>query len=114
MNSKYIKFCQSCGSKSLKIFYIFGNFPPVNSYHFNNKLSNIEYYSADLMMCKKCKLMQLGTVVDKKILFPKTYPYTSSTTKILRENFFDTIPSFMYPNFKIFFNTLFAFAGIIG
>ena len=25
--------------------------------------------------------------VDKKILFPKSYPYTSSTTKILRENF---------------------------
>ena len=26
--------------------------------------------------------------MDKKILFPKTYPYTSSTTKILRDNFF--------------------------
>lgn len=89
MSSKYIKFCQSCESKSLKIFYTFGNFPPVNNYHFNNKLSNIEYYSADLIMCKKCKLMQLGTVVDKEILFPKTYPYTSSTTKILRKNFFD-------------------------
>ena len=27
------------------------------------------------------------TMVNKKILFPKEYPYTSSTTKILRENF---------------------------
>ena len=26
-------------------------------------------------------------MVNKKILFPKEYPYTSSTTKILRENF---------------------------
>jgi SAM-dependent methyltransferase len=32
-------------------------------------------------------LVQLGVEVDKKILFPKEYPYTSSTTKILRENF---------------------------
>ena len=30
-------------------------------------------------------LLQLK--VDKKILFPNAYPYTSSTTKILRENF---------------------------
>ena len=27
--------------------------------------------------------------VDKEILFPYSYPYTSSTTKILRENFAD-------------------------
>ena len=31
--------------------------------------------------------MQLGLVVDPAILFPPEYPYTSGTTKILRENF---------------------------
>jgi hypothetical protein len=31
----------------------------------------------------------LGLVVDKKVLFPSEYPYTSSTTKVLRDNFAD-------------------------
>ena len=30
---------------------------------------------------------ELGLIVDPAILFPPTYPYTSGTTKILRENF---------------------------
>ena len=33
------------------------------------------------------KTRQLKTIVDKEIIFPKSYPYTSSTTKVLRENF---------------------------
>ena len=41
----------------------------------------------ELNYCKLSKLVQLNIEVDKKILFPKTYPYTSSTTKILRDNF---------------------------
>ena len=40
-------------------------------------------------MYRSSKLFQIDNIVDKKILFPKTYPYTSSTTKILRENFQD-------------------------
>ena len=39
------------------------------------------------MYSEKSKLVQINTIVDKKILFPKSYPYTSSTTKILRDNF---------------------------
>ena len=31
--------------------------------------------------------MQLQNIVNKEIIFPKNYPYTSSTTKILRDNF---------------------------
>ena len=42
---------------------------------------------AELLYSKSSKLVQLSTIVDKKILFPKEYPYTSSTTKVLRENF---------------------------
>ena len=44
-------------------------------------------YPAELLICPKCQLAQLGLVVDSSILFPPEYPYTSSTTKILRENF---------------------------
>ncbi len=44
-------------------------------------------YPAQLLHCQKCHLVQLGLAVDPNILFPPEYPYTSSTTKILRENF---------------------------
>ena len=40
-----------------------------------------------LLKCKACELIQLREIINKKILFPKSYPYTSSTTKILRDNF---------------------------
>jgi 2-polyprenyl-3-methyl-5-hydroxy-6-metoxy-1,4-benzoquinol methylase len=89
MNSRYIKNCQVCGSKSIKKFYSFGNLPPVNEYNNLNNLAETKYYNTDLIQCTNCSLIQLATIVDKKILFSKDYPYTSSTTKILRENFAD-------------------------
>jgi hypothetical protein len=44
-------------------------------------------YPAQLLRCQRCRLVQLGLIVDPAILFPPEYPYTSGTTKILRENF---------------------------
>ena len=44
-------------------------------------------YPAAMLYCPTCHLVQLGLVVDARILFPPEYPYTSSTTKILRDNF---------------------------
>jgi hypothetical protein len=44
-------------------------------------------YPAQWLYCSRCHLVQLGLVVDPNILFPPEYPYTSGTTKILRENF---------------------------
>ena len=44
-------------------------------------------YPAGILLCNHCGLVQLGLNVDAKILFPQSYPYTSSTTKILRDNF---------------------------
>lgn len=40
-----------------------------------------------MLICPNCRLGQISCIVDREKLFPKTYPYTSSTTKILRENF---------------------------
>ena len=45
------------------------------------------FFPSELVYSKSSDLVQLNTIVDKKILFPNEYPYTSSTTKILRENF---------------------------
>jgi hypothetical protein len=44
-------------------------------------------YPAELLRCRKCQLVQIGLIVDPAILFPPEYPYTSGTTRILRENF---------------------------
>ena len=40
-----------------------------------------------MVISNSSQLVQLTTLVNKEILFPKEYPYTSSTTKVLRENF---------------------------
>src|SRR5207245_1998776 len=44
-------------------------------------------YPAQVLLCRHCQLAQLGLVVDPEVLFPPTYPYTSGTTRILRDNF---------------------------
>ena len=86
--SKTIDRCQISGAKDLKSVLSLGYLPPVNKLKkINSSLSEDTFYPADLMSSSKSKLLQLSTIVDKKILFPKEYPYTSSTTKILRENF---------------------------
>ncbi len=85
---KYIKKCQVSGSKKLKKILSLGSVPFVNDTHKINS-NNLTTISAplELYYCPISKLVQLNIEVDKKILFPKSYPYTSSTTKILRENF---------------------------
>jgi len=87
-NSKQIIKCQICNSKNLKPILFLGYLPPVNQfYKLKHKPKEQPSYPAELLHCKNCNLVQLSTIVDKKILFPKEYPYTSSTTKILRDNF---------------------------
>jgi len=87
-NSIQIKCCQICKNKNLKSILFLGYLPPVNQF---NKLNYVAKeqpsYPAELLFCKNCKLVQLSTIVDQQILFPPEYPYTSSTTKILRDNF---------------------------
>lgn len=62
--------------------------PPVNDViKINRRPYEQNFFPTEFMMCPACGLFQLGTIVSKEILFPSNYPYTSSTTKILRENF---------------------------
>ena len=51
----------------------------------DNFLEILFFYS------KSSKLVQLRTIVNKEITFPKSYPYTSSTTEVLRKNFKELI-----------------------
>lgn len=86
--SKTINRCQISKKKDLTKILSLGYLPPVNNYYTINNPQNEEvFFLTDLVYSKSSKLVQLKTIVDKEIIFPKNYPYTSSTTKILRENF---------------------------
>ena len=89
-SSKPVTKCQISNSKKLKSIIFLGYLPPVNTLQkINSTPTEQKSFPAELLYCEKSKLAQLGCIVDKKILFPYSYPYTSSTTKILRENFAD-------------------------
>lgn len=80
--------CQVCGSAELDPIFFAGYLPPVNGMPLiGTQPTEQPAYPAQLLSCRRCRLVQLGLVVDPAILFPPSYPYTSGTTKILRENF---------------------------
>jgi len=88
--SVVVEKCQVCGSKGLEPVIFLGYMPPVNEMRpVGERPREQPSYPAEVLHCPKCSLVQLGLTVDPKILFPPRYPYTSSTTRILRENFAD-------------------------
>jgi len=88
--SSVVKECQVCRSTNLKSVLFLGYLPPVNQLHtIGIRPDEQPSYPAELLYCPKCHLVQLGLVVDPKVIFPKEYPYTSGTTKVLRDNFAD-------------------------
>ncbi|HJO77057.1 MAG TPA: methyltransferase domain-containing protein [Pelagibacteraceae bacterium] len=87
-NSKTISKCQISGSNDLKSIMFLGYLPPPTEMKkINSKIEEETFYPADLVYSPTSRLVQLNTIVNKEILFSKDYAYTSSTTKILRENF---------------------------
>ncbi len=83
-----VKECQICGSSDLKSVLFLGYLPPVNDFHpIGERPKEEPSYPAEILHCGKCHLIQSGFIVDPKIIFPPSYPYTSSTTKVLRDNF---------------------------
>lgn len=80
--------CQVCDSTDLDTIMFIGYLPPVNTMPaIGSRPAEQPAYPAEVLRCRKCQLVQIGLIVDPAILFPPTYPYTSGTTKILRENF---------------------------
>lgn len=85
-----ISACQNCGSGDLQSAVFLGYLPPVNSMRrLGEPAYAEEWYPAELLVCPACHLAQLGFAVDPAVLFPPGYPYTSGSTRILRENFAD-------------------------
>lgn len=80
--------CQICGSSDLESALFLGFLPPVNSMRPVAARADSEpWHPAELLVCRQCHLAQLGYVVEPEILFPPEYPYTSGSTRVLRDNF---------------------------
>jgi SAM-dependent methyltransferase len=85
-----ISACQICGSSDLRSALFLGFLPPVNSMRALGAPAEGEpWYPAELLVCRACHLAQLGFAVDPATLFPPGYPYTSGSTRVLRDNFAD-------------------------
>jgi hypothetical protein len=87
-SSTVVERCQVCGNDDLKSILFIGYLPPVNTMPLIGTTPHEQpSYPAELLQCGNCQLVQMGLIVDPQVLFPAEYPYTSSTTRILRENF---------------------------
>jgi len=87
-SSVVIESCQSCGHSPLEPVLFLGYMPPVNQMRTIGETPREQpSYPTLWLLCPNCELVQLGLSVDPAILFPPDYPYTSGTTRILRENF---------------------------
>lgn len=87
-NGEQIKKCQSCNSKKIKKFLSLGKLPIANDlYEIKLNQRKQILYPTELFFCNNCLLVQLGFIIKPEIVFPKDFPYTSSTTKALSDNF---------------------------
>lgn len=81
--------CQICSNPNLELILSLGYIPPVSTSQEINKAKGQMHYPTNILYCPRCHLVQIGVIVDPKILFQPEYTYTSSTTRILRENFIE-------------------------
>jgi len=81
--------CQSCGHWPLKEVIDLGYMPAVNAMHRIGELVAEEPFFPTIMsVCERCELLQLGgPPPDNNKVFPPDYPYTTSSSKPLIENF---------------------------
>jgi hypothetical protein len=85
-----VECCQVCGSEKLDDVLSLGYMPPVNQMVPIGQVPRQQpWFPTHLLHCRQCDLVQLGLAVDPVIIFPPEYPYTSGTTKVLRDNFAD-------------------------
>lgn len=87
-NSHVVTHCQICNNSQLKPVVFLGYLPPVNEMiPIGSVLEERPSFPTLLLFCPQCKLVQLSCAVNKEILFPASYPYTSGVTRILHDNF---------------------------
>jgi len=86
--SKIVTNCQICGYSPLESILFLGYLPPAEDFHpIGERPKEEPSYPAEVLYCKNCHLVQSGLIVNQNIIFPKSYAYISSNTKVLRDNF---------------------------
>ena len=84
-DQKKVLKCRICDNKFFYSYLNLGDQPPSNSFIFN-KNQKEKKYPLRVILCKKCSLSQLDTVVSHKKIFDK-YAYLSSSSKALVEHY---------------------------
>ena len=89
-SGKKIDCCQGCGASSLKLIMNVGNIPLVNDFIPDaNSAFSKPRFPANWLICTKCDLVQLGFIVERQLIFPPNYSYTSGSTQLKVDNFQD-------------------------
>ena len=71
--------CNLCKTKINSILLDLGKTPPANSLLSNRKdFTKEKKFDLIVYVCKKCWLVQVKQIVDKKVFFNNKYPYYSS------------------------------------
>ena len=75
--------CRMCGGRDLRKVMALTPTPPGNDFLTADELSRPEpAYPLDLYFCDSCHHLQLGHVVDPRILYQKNYTYVSGTSPV--------------------------------
>ena len=81
------KECRLCNSKKIKKVISLGKTPPANGFLKKKELLKKEnFIPLDIFFCTNCSHLQLGSVVDPKLLF-NNYVYVSGTSKVFLDHF---------------------------
>ncbi len=81
LNSMKIKHCRFCGSKELDLFLNLGRTQPADQFLTQPySKTNAKKYPLEVVVCKKCKLVQLNYTCPGEILYQQDYPYESNIT----------------------------------
>ena len=82
MSKSYLrKSCRICDEESLTKAMSLTPTPPGNDFLTKDELGRDEpVYPLDLYFCEECHHIQLGHVVDPKVLYQKNYSYVSATS----------------------------------
>jgi SAM-dependent methyltransferase len=79
--------CRACLSRKLEKVFGLGPTPLANAFLKPNQIDGEEYfYPLDVYFCHDCTMLQLGHVVDSRVLF-SDYVYVSSTSPVFIAHF---------------------------
>ena len=80
--------CRICKSRSLQSVISLTPTPPGNAFVTKAEIdSNESVYPLDIFFCNDCCHIQLGHVVDPKILYQRNYSYVTSTSPVFVRHF---------------------------